>query len=779
MENAQTSPIVPQSSIATISAGLERRRQLKDRLANIIIVAGGMFVIVAIALIFFYLLYEVLPLFKGADLAQTQRYASAPAASYAEVDEYNQTGIRLVGGQLQYFKVSTGATTGQASLNLPAGVQIVSVQHAGILSGLEGLGLSNGQIIVFKPHFSASYGDSSPPVVTPGVDFPYGTQPLTLDDSGAPVSNFALRDADDQLQVAGVSGGKLVWDVFAAQAAAGAAPASGGGLTDDSDSAGSADSSDAPKVYARSSSTVLPLTINDIKHLVIGQDGRWLYVLHGQGDIAVFKPKGENGPELYQQLRVVNGGDSVTAVAALQGDISLLLGDNHGVISQWFMVRDPNSAIDKFSLTRIRSFKLGEAPVTAIAPELKRKGFVAGDSAGGIGYFFTTSGRTLKLAQAGQGPVLNLAVSPRSDGVLVQSDKGASFWTLHIDHPDISWSSTWGKVWYESYSEPTYTWQSTSGNPDFEGKLSLVPLAFGTLKAAFWAMILAAPLAVCGAMYTAVFMAPGLRRKVKPAIELMQALPTVILGFLAGLWLAPAIETNLPGIFSLLFITPIIIFVFGFFWVQIPREKRARIPDGWAPILLILPILIGGWASFALSRPIELTFFGGDMRQWLSDSAGLKFDQRNALIVGLAMGFAVIAPIFSIAEDALFAVPRHLTNGSLALGATQWQTLVRVVLPTASPGIFSAVMIGFGRAVGETMIVLMATGNTAVMHWNIFEGMRTLSANVAVEMGEAEVGSTHFRVLFLSALVLFVLTFILNTLAEVVRNRLRKKYGSL
>jgi phosphate transport system permease protein len=157
----------------------------------------------------------------------------------------------------------------------------------------------------------------------------------------------------------------------------------------------------------------------------------------------------------------------------------------------------------------------------------------------------------------------------------------------------------------------------------------------------------------------------------------------------------------------------------------------------------------------------------------------LKFDQRNSLIVGLVMGFAVIAPIFSISEDALFAVPRHITNGSLALGATQWQTLIRVVLPTASPGIFSAVMIGFGRAVGETMIVLMATGNTPVMEWNIFEGMRTLSANVAVEMGEAEVGSTHFRVLFLSALVLFVLTFVLNTVAEVVRGRLRKKYGSL
>ena len=239
------------------------------------------------------------------------------------------------------------------------------------------------------------------------------------------------------------------------------------------------------------------------------------------------------------------------------------------------------------------------------------------------------------------------------------------------------------------------------------------------------------------------------------------------------------VESHLPGIFSLLLVTPLIILGCGFLWMQIPLEKRSRIPEGWAPVLLIAPILIGGWLSFSLSAPIEQTFFGGDVRRWLESAVGLKFDQRNALIVGLVMGFAVIAPIFSIAEDALFAVPRHLTNGSLALGATQWQTLVRVVLPTASPGIFSAVMIGFGRAIGETMIVLMATGNTAVMEWNIFEGMRTLSANVAVEMGEAEVGSTHFRMLFLSALVLFVITFVLNTVAEVVRTRLRKKYGSL
>jgi len=124
-------------------------------------------------------------------------------------------------------------------------------------------------------------------------------------------------------------------------------------------------------------------------------------------------------------------------------------------------------------------------------------------------------------------------------------------------------------------------------------------------------------------------------------------------------------------------------------------------------------------------------------------------------------------------------VPQHLRAGSLALGATRWQTAVRIVLPTASPGIFSAIMIGLGRAVGETMIVLMATGNTPVMDWNIFSGFRALSANIAVELPEAPEGGTLFRVLFLAAFLLFCLTFALNTAAEMVRLRLRRKYRYL
>ena len=142
----------------------------------------------------------------------------------------------------------------------------------------------------------------------------------------------------------------------------------------------------------------------------------------------------------------------------------------------------------------------------------------------------------------------------------------------------------------------------------------------------------------------------------------------------------------------------------------------------------------------------------------------------------------MIPIIFSLAEDSFSNVPHSMTAASMALGASRWQTLWRVVLPSASPGIFAAVMIGFGRAVGETMIVLMATGNTPLMDWSPLDGMRTLSANIAVEIPEAPVPDigvpgTLYRVLFLCAVLLFIVTFALNTAAELVRQRLRKRYG--
>jgi phosphate transport system permease protein len=189
--------------------------------------------------------------------------------------------------------------------------------------------------------------------------------------------------------------------------------------------------------------------------------------------------------------------------------------------------------------------------------------------------------------------------------------------------------------------------------------------------------------------------------------------------------------------------------------------------------LSLAKFLIAAAFALALAGAISwlLNFAGWDPR----GSYIATYDLRNAFIVGVMMGFAVIPIIFTIADDALSTVPQHLRSASLGCGATPWQTAIRVVVPTAMSGLFSALMIGLGRAVGETMIVLMAGGNTPVMDWNVFNGFRTLSANIATELPEAVRDSTHYRTLFLAALTLFLLTFCVNTLAELVRLRFRKR----
>jgi phosphate transport system permease protein len=253
----------------------------------------------------------------------------------------------------------------------------------------------------------------------------------------------------------------------------------------------------------------------------------------------------------------------------------------------------------------------------------------------------------------------------------------------------------------------------------------------------------------------------------------------VVLGFLAGLWLAPRVEQFLPGLLLMAVVLPLLVLLSGSLWNRLPVGFRGRFAAGSEAILFVGVLAFGIWLCFRLAAPFERALFAGDLKDWILRATGLAYDQRNAVVVGLAMGFAVIPIIFAIAEDAFSNVPRNLVAGSLAMGADRWQTVTRVVLPTASPGIFSAIMIGFGRAVGETMIVLMATGNTPILEWNPFNGFRTLSANIAVEIAEAPHGGSLYRTLFLAALLLFAVTFAVNTAAELVRQRLRRRFAEL
>jgi phosphate transport system permease protein len=282
-----------------------------------------------------------------------------------------------------------------------------------------------------------------------------------------------------------------------------------------------------------------------------------------------------------------------------------------------------------------------------------------------------------------------------------------------------------------------------------------------------------------GALYTSQFMHPTIKAKVKPTVEIMAALPSVVVGFIAGLWLASRVEREVVPVLLMAVLLPLFGTAGILLWDRLPRALRRGLKPGMEIALIVPLLLVGAWLALGIGPAVESGVFGGDFRIWLTNTLNLVYDQRNCLVVGLAMGFAVIPIIFTIAEDSFSSVPEHLTAASLALGASRWQTATRVVLPTASPGIFSAIMIGFGRAVGETMIVLMATGNTPVLDWSVFNGMRTLSANIAVEIPEAPYGGTLYRTLFLAALVLFIMTFIVNTIAEVIRQRLRERYRVL
>ncbi|MCK5648047.1 MAG: ABC transporter permease subunit, partial [Gammaproteobacteria bacterium] len=523
------------------------------------------------------------------------------------------------------------------------------------------------------------------------------------------------------------------------------------------------------------------LSSGTVRQILLNKDQNQLFVVYqdeaGRSLLDFFSIGFKSPPELIQQLVLAEPSDPVTIVSYLTGGISILVGQQSGRISQWFPVKIDGEGEQ---LKLIREFNAQQAPIIRILSEMQRKGFVAIDKQGFLGIYHTTAEKTLLLQQISPNSISQVAIAPRANYLLTVNEQAdAAFWSVDNEHPEISWHSMWDKVWYESYPKAEYIWQSSSASNDFEPKFSLTPLAFGTLKAAFYAMLFAIPLAIMGAIYTAYFMTPRVRGFVKPSIEIMEALPTVILGFLAGLWLAPLIEDNLPAVFSLLFVLPLSVLLTAWGWHSLPARIHQYVSDGWEAFILMPVLILVTWGTFTLSLPMEALFFDGDMQSWLDNELGLGFNQRNSIVIGIAMGFAVIPTIFSITEDAVFSVPKHLTLGSLALGATRWQTLIRVVILTASPAIFSAVMIGFGRAIGETMIVLMATGNTPVMDFSIFQGMRTLSANIAVEIPESEVASSHYRVLFLAALVLFIFTFMFNTIAELIRQNLRKKYSNL
>lgn len=724
-----------------------RRRRVADRLARGVVTLGGVAIIGSILAILAVLVIEVAPLFRSARLAEREGF-EFPAARNPLLlgcDEYREVLYAVTRTGLQFlFRGGTSEPPSLPPILRTARVAGVSGRGGGSLM----LALEDRTLLPVEVSFRADYGGEIRRVVP---EVRAGT-PMALH-SEAPPRAVTHAASDGNLVAAAAVGPRTVEILRRRQRKA----LVGRG-----------------RVEETRYRVDLPGT-GDVVSLAVDARGEDLYAGTADGMLVRLDLRPVEGPKVLGAVGAAPDGAAVSVLGFLLGDRTLVVGDAKGRLSGWGLTRGEE---DGWSLRKYREFEPHPAAVGGFQPSSRDKGFLTWDLQGEVRLHYGTTGRTLVRAFAAPGAAACL--TPKGDGLFaVDPDGRVRTWDLSNPHPEATPGTLFGRVWYEGYEKPEFVWQSTGGTDDFEPKLSLVPLLYGTLKGTVYALALAAPLAFLAALYVSQFMHPNLRAVVKPVIEVMAALPSVVLGFVAGLWLAPRVERGLPGLVVFAPLAAGALLAGQAAWKRAPARWRARVKHGRE--LGLIAILVG--TAFVLAFPLgawlERSWVGGDYRAWLREALGLSFDQRNSIVVGIAMGFAVIPVIFTIAEDALSSVPAHLTAGSLALGATRWQTAIRVVLPTASPGIFSAVMIGFGRAVGETMIVLMATGNTPVMSPSPFSGFRALSANIAVELPEAPHGGTLYRVLFLAALLLFGLTFAANTAAEVVRLRLRRKYQCL
>jgi len=751
-----------------------RRRLILDRAARWVVSAGGLAIIVAILGILFFILAEVWPLLATPDVKVARRL-DIPGAKLGAVvsDEHRAQAVALAedgrvlvvragdGKILATTDALAGALTPGPSPGSPLPVPgrgetsnsarpVLSAMAVQPDSRLLTAATSDGRILIVPVSFATSFSDQgsrdTAAAVGPAVLLP-------VDPQGEPVRHFAaqLDDGGNATAVAELADGTLAIVRRATEANA---------ITGEKSESVSRHETKLPG----------PITA-----LLLDKAQTSLFAGTPDGEL-LWWPLQDGEPGAIATASA--GTSAVTALTNLIGGKSLVVGQENGSLSVWLKVRQPD---DSFRLTRVRDFPRHPGAIRLLAPSPRDKGFFALDAGGAsrLGLYYSTSHRTLWEGATPLPGATSLFYTPKADGAFLAADGHIASLDVFNPHPEVSWRTLFGKVWYEGYDHPDYVWQSSGASDDVEPKLSLTPLLAGTLKGTIYSLILAIPLGVFGAMYASQFMHPVYKRYLKPLIEIMASLPSVVLGFLAGLWLAPRIEKAMPALMLMAIVLPCLVLLAGFAWRSLPRAFRNRFPLGTEVLLFVVVLAAGIWMCLGLSLSFEKLAFAGNFQSWLLTTTGLPFDQRNAVVVGLAMGFAVIPIIFAIAEDAFSNVPGNLVAGSLALGGNRWQTVTRVVLPTASPGIFSAIMIGFGRAVGETMIVLMATGNTPIMDWNPFNGFRTLSANIAVEIPEAPHGGTLYRMLFLAGLLLFIITFVINTVAELVRQRLRERFQQL
>ncbi len=737
-----------------------------DKLMNYFIIVGGIAVIVAVMGIFVFILAEILPLFKGAEVKHAFDY-TVPQADYVAlgVDEWTELPMLIEkNGQPVFLDLAEGHAPLRPGVDFLSDHTVTAVFYN---DGTEQIvyGTDSGACQITDVIYEPTFDDTGKRKIT--VTLKEGPS-YELDDEGGRILQLAYGGSSERKMVVGLveNDGELHLKMIT--------------LKLKKTLFGKA------KISVDQQVDLTDQVKGKVQKVLVSSNGEMVLVISEQGSVHYFQVDDE--VELVQTFSPF-AGKTTTAISSADfvfGDVSvnLIHEDGEHVIYSLYIPEGKQQRL----FGKTKSFRDFAGGATMYVKSLRNKAFLIGNG-NHVQLCYSTTESIRWQDKLDFEPRLAGMASKYNSILFLDDQNKLQVFTLHDPHPEAGFTAFFRDVWYEGYTHPDTVWQSTGATDEFEAKLSMIPLIIGTLKGTFYALLFAVPIAIFSAIYSSQFMKPWLKSIVKPIMEIMASLPSVVLGFLAALWFAPLFEARVPSIILFFVLAPGLAMIVGAILGRLPVRYKTWCPPGYEFFWFIPLLALICYLAWAGGPILEQTVFTvkdptsgqmiGDFRLWWPEFTGTPFNQRNAMVVGFFMGFAVIPIIFTVSEDALSNVPRTLTSGSLALGASRWQTAVRVVLPTASAGIFSACMIGLGRAVGETMIVLMATGNTPVKELNIFSGMRTLSANIAVELPEAPHGGTLYRTLFLGAFMLFVMTFFVNTVAEMLRQHLRNKYKTV
>jgi phosphate transport system permease protein len=595
------------------------------------------------------------------------------------------------------------------------------------------------------------------------------------------------------------------------------------------------------------------LEANNLKTAMLNAQGEGVTTLDQNGLAQFWRLSSDLTAKRIASHWSITGSDGkVSTAAPMLGRNTLVVGSESGYIEGIATYFGATEA----DLVSIHHIPIGSMPVMEVASATTSRVVSVLGSDGTVHFVYVPTNR--KLTAWHVQPESRLFFSAGSRFIFSVANESVRIGRLNLRFPEAGIQSYLGANWYEGYNRPNHLWQSSSGTVQGEIKLSVVPLLFGTIKGTFYTLLIAIPLGLLSAIFSSEYLHSTTRNRIKPIMELMASVPSVALGFVGAVALAPLVRGQIFHFFFFLLLTilvlvclPTVISGLSRRYYLITIRFRGLLLSLVLGLALVVSNLIGPfWESVLFGGPLLLWLsgeFGGEFPGWLCiflipsgiatfflsnhfqwdrgwlnrlwptslppalHSVGFlgcklllsialaivlssiiswvgwdvrgtllgSYHERNALLVGIVLGFSIVPLIFTLSEDALQSVPQHLRAASMSCGATVWQTTVSVVIPTAMSGLFSAIMLGMGRAIGESMVVLMVSGNTPIIEWNPFSGLRSLAATLATELPEAARGSTHYHSLFFVALILFVFTVIVNSLAEWVRLKFRKNASQL